>query len=462
MFAPEIYEERRNQLQERLRTGLLLFLGNDESPMNSPGNMHAFRQDSTFLYFAGVDYPGFSLLMDLDQGSTTLFADEPSLDAIIWTGMPPSVPELAWKAGISHAAPATKLADRLNKAVAQGRSIRFLPPYRAENKLKLFLLLGFHPEHQALTASVDFIKAIVEQRAYKIPEEIAEIERAVDLSVDMHTAAMRMARPGMAEAEIVARVTEIALASGSDLSHPIVATTHGEVIRNRYHDLILENGHMFLLNAGAETPHHYPGDLTSSFPVNRTFSARQKEVYQIVLNALQDSLGVLKPGLWFQDAHLTACKTLVAGLKALGLMKGSVDEAVAQGAHALFFPHGLGHMLGLDVHDMEDLGEEWVGYEGRPRSSQFGLKSLRLAREMRPGFVFTLEPGLYFIPELMDRWQADEKFTDFIDYPRLEPYRTFGGIRIGDNYMMQEHGVRRLGKPMPRIPSEIEVVRGRS
>jgi len=302
----------------------------------------------------------------------------------------------------------------------------------------------------------------VEQRVYKSPEELAEIERAVDLSVDMHMAAMRMARPGMAEAELLARVTEIALASGGELSHPVIATTHGEVIRNRLHDLVLENGRMFLLNAGAETLRHYSGDLTSAFPVNRTFSARQKEVYQIVLNAIQDSAAMLKPGVWFQDAHLAACKTLVAGLKDLGLMKGSVDEAVAQGAHALFFPHGLGHMLGLDVHDMEDLGEEWVGHEGRPRSHQFGLASLRLAREMRPGFVFTLEPGLYFIPELMDRWQADKKFTAFIDYPRLEPYRTFGGIRIGENHVMLDHGARRLGKPMPRVPSEMEVVRGGS
>jgi Xaa-Pro aminopeptidase len=457
MFAPELYEERRNRLRDKLRSGLLLFLGNDESP-----GMHAFRQESTFLYFTGVDYPGFSLLMDLDQDTTTLFADEPSLDTIIWTGMPPSLAELAWKAGISHGAPAVKLADRLRKAMAQGRAIHFLPPCRPEHKLKHFLLFGFHPDHQTLSASVDFIQAIVEQRAYKGPEELAEIERAVDTSVDMHTAAMRMARPGLSEAEIVARVTELALASGGELSHPIVATTHGEVIRNRSHDLVLENGRMFLLNAGAETPLHYAGDLTTSFPVNRTFSARQKEVYQIVLNALQDAVAALKPGTWFQDVHLQACKTMVAGLQALGLMKGSVDEAVAQGAHALFFPHGLGHMLGLDVHDMEDLGEEWVGYQGRPRSDQFGLKSLRLAREMRPGFVFTLEPGLYFIPELMDRWQAEKKFTRFIDYARLDPYRSFGGIRIGENHVLQEFGARRLGKPLPRVPSEIEVVRGGS
>jgi len=462
MFAPEIYEERRKRLQTKLGKGLVLLLGNEESPTEASGNLPVFRQDSTFLYFTGVDHPGFSLLMDLEQDATTLFSDEPSWDARIWTGVPPSLAELAWQAGIAHAAPGAKLASRLHKAIAEGRPVRFLPPFRPGNKLKLFLLFGFHPDHQALSASVDLIQAVVEQRIRKSPEEVAEIERAVDLSVDMHRAAMRMARPGMAEAEIVARATEIALASGGGLAHPIVATTHGEIIRNRHHDLILENGRMFLLNAGAQTARHYAGDLTSSFPVNRTFSARQKEVYQIVLNALQDAAALLKPGVWFQDIHLKACKTMVEGLKALGLMKGSVDDAVALGAHALFFPHGLGHLLGLDVHDMEDLGDEWVGYEGRPKSTQFGLHSLRLARELRPGFVFTLEPGLYFIPDLLDRWQSEKQFADFIDYPRLEPYRTFGGIRIGENHVLQEHGTRRLGKPMPRIPSEIEVVRGGS
>jgi Xaa-Pro aminopeptidase len=219
---------------------------------------------------------------------------------------------------------------------------------------------------------------------------------------------------------------------------------------------------LFLLHAGAEAPGRYAGDVTSTFPVNRTFSSRQKEVYQIVLNALTEAAGVLKPGTWFQDAHLRACKTIVEGLKALGLMKGDVDTAVAQGAHALFLPHGLGHLLGLDAHDMEDLGDEWVGHEGRPRSTQFGLHNLSLAREMAPGFTFTLEPGLYFIPELMDRWQADQKFAAFIDYPRLEPYRTFGGIRLGETHVMQEHGSRRLGKPLPRIPAEIEVIRSSS
>jgi Xaa-Pro aminopeptidase len=462
MFAPEIYEDRRNRLQATLKSGLLLFLGNEASTVNGPRSHHPFRQDRSLLYFTGVDQPGFSLLMDLDQDTTTLFGEEASLDAIIWTGPLPSAAELAWKAGITQVAPVSKLGDRLQKAQAQGRAIRFLPPRRAQTKLKLFLLFGLHPEHQLLSASVDFLRAVAEQRAVKSPAEIAEIERAVDVSVAMHLAAMRMARPGLSEAEILARVTEIALASGGDLSHPVVATTHGEVIHNLCHHVVLENNRMFLLNAGAETSGHYAADLTSAFPVNRTFSARQKEVCQIALNALQEAADVLKPGVWFQDAHLKACKAMVEGLKALGLMKGNVDDAVAQGAHALFFPHGLGHFLGLDVHDMGDLGDDWVGHEGRPRSTQFGLSALCLAREMKPGFVFALEPGLYFIPELMDRWQAEKKFKSFIDYPRLEPYRTFGGIRIGENHVMAEQGTRRLGKPLPRVPSEIEVVRGRS
>ncbi len=462
MFAPEIYETRRKRLQERIPSGLLLFLGNEEVPMNTPGLPHAFRQDSTFLYLTGVDHPGYALLMDLDAGTDTLFADEPSLDAIIWTGAPPAPAELAWKAGITQVAPTSKLTGRLQKAQGQGRTLRFLPPYRPENKLRLLLLLGLHPEHQALTASVDLVRAVAELRIRKTPEEIAEIERAVDVSVDMHHAAMRMARPGLLESEIVARVTEIALASGDDLCHPLVATTHGEVIRNRCHGVVLENNRLFLLHAGAETPERYAGDVTSTFPVNRTFSSRQKEVYQIVLNALAEATSTLRPGAWFQDAHLRTCKVMVEGLKNLGLMKGDVDAAVAQGAHALFFPHGLGHLLGLDAHDMEDLGDAWVGHEGRPRSAQFGLHNLSLAREMVAGFTYTLEPGLYFIPELMDRWQADQKFAAFIDYPRLEPYRTFGGIRLGETHVMQEHGSRRLGKPLPRIPAEIEVIRSSS
>lgn len=457
MFAPEVFEERRNRLQTRLQTGLVLLLGSGESPLERPGRGEGFRQDRTFLYLTGVDEPGFALLMDLDQGVTTLFGDEPPPEAQIWTGALPSLAELAWRAGITSAAPSTKLKSRLQKA--QGRTIRFLPPARAESRLKLLQLLGLLPEHQMAAVSTELVHVVAELQACKSPEEIAEIERATDLSVDMHLAAMRMARPGMAEWEIAARVAEIALASGYALSRSVVATTHGEIIRNPRHDVVLENGRMFLLTAGAETPQHYVGDITSSFPVNRTFSARQKEIYQIAWNALQAATAALKPGVPFQEVHRLACRTMVEGLKALGLMKGDANEAVAAGAHALFFPHSLGHLPGLDFHDMDEPGETWTGLEG---SARFDPAPHHLTGEMKPGVVFALEPGLYFMPGLIDRWQAEHRLAAFIDYPRLEPYRSFGGIRLGDNLVMLEHGARRLGKPIPRIPSEIEVVRGGS
>ena len=456
MFASQTYETRRDRLRARLGTGLVLLLGNEGPPA---GPM--FRQESTFLYFTGVDRPGFALLMDLDQGSATLYGDDPPPEAALWSGPLPGVGELASLSGLASAAPGAKLADRVKAALGQGRVIRFLPPTRPEHQLRLFLSFGFHPEHQALAASSDLVQAVVEQRACKSQEELAELERAADLSADMHLAAMRLARPGMTEAELAARMAEIALASGAELSQTIVATIHGEILRNPRHDLGLESGRMVLVQAGARSTRHYAGDLSSAFPVDRTFSARQKEVYQIVLHALQDTAAALKPGIRFQEAHLRACRSLVEGLQALGLMKGNADEAVACGAHGLFFPHGLGHMLGLDVEDMGDLGEAWAGYEGGPRPAQ-GPKPQHLVRELTPGSVFTLEPGLYLIPERMDRWRADQRFADFIDYPRLEPYRGFGGIRIGENYAMMEHGVRRLGKALPRIPGEIEVVRGRS
>ena len=451
MFAPEVYEERRNRLQERLRTGLVLLPGRGEADP-------AFRQESTFLYFTGVDQPGHALLLDLDQGTAILHGDEPAPEVLASTGLRPGVAELAWRAGLAQAAPFSKLADRLARAQAQGRPVHFLPPAGADARLQLFLLLGLHPERQAAAASAELGRAVAELRAVKDGPELAEIERAMDLSADMHLAAMRMARPGLMEAEIAARVTEVALATGSGLSHPVIATTHGEITHNRCQGVALDSTRLVLLNAGAQSPEGYAGDLTSTFPAGRSFSARQKELYQIVLNALADATAMLRPGVWFQDVHIRACKTLADGLKAMGLMKGDVDAAVAQGAHALFFPHGLGHMLGLDVNDMD--GGDWMGLEGRPRSAQFGLDRLRLARELKAGFVCTLEPGIYFIPHLMDRWQAEGRLAAFIDYPRLEPYRAFGGIRIGETCAVLEHGCRRLGKPLPRVPSEIEVIRG--
>ena len=296
-------------------------------------------------------------------------------------------------------------------------------------------------------------------RVYKSAEEVAEIERAVDTTVDMHLAAMAMARPGLRESDIAARVTEIALAAGGGLSFPVIATIHGETLHNHFHGNTLKPGDLFLLDAGAESAMGYAGDLTSTFPVDRAFTSRQRDVYQIVLDAHLAAVAAVKPGRPMREIHLLACRTLAEGLKGLGLMKGNLDDAVAQGAHAMFFQCGLGHMMGLDVHDMENLGEVWVGYEGQPKSTQFGLKSLRLARPLEPGFVITIEPGLYFIPELIRRWKAEGRFREFIDYDRLETFADFGGARIEEDLLVTADGHRILGKPRPRTISEVEAAR---
>lgn len=460
MFTAQTYVDRRARLQSALGSGLLLFLGNEESPMNYADNTYHFRQDSTFLYYMGVDQPGWAAVMDLDEGTTTAFADDLTLDAIVWTGVLPTVAELAARGGITRTEPAAALADAVSRATVAGRPVHFLPPYRPGNALTLFRLLGVHPDRTRKEASVDFIRAVVEMRAVKDAAEIAEIETAVNTTVDMHLAGMAMCRPGMKEADIAARVTEIALASGGNLAFPVIATIHGETLHNHYHGHTLEPGRLFLLDAGAEAPSHYAGDLTSTFPVAPSFTPRQKEIYDIVLSAHLAAVAALRPGVAFRDVHLLACRTLAEGLKGIGLMKGDLGEAVEQGAHAMFFQCGLGHMMGLDVHDMEDLGEEWVGYEGESKSTLFGIKSLRLARPLKPGFVFTVEPGIYFIPELMDRWKLERKFLDFIDYDRLDAYRDFGGVRIEEDFVVEANGCRVLGKERPRTAAEVEAVRG--
>jgi Xaa-Pro aminopeptidase len=454
MFTPERYSERRLRLQRQLGGGLLLFLGNDESPMNYADNSYPFRQDSSFLYYFGIDQPGYAALLDADTGETTVFADDLSLDDIVWTGLQPTVQEYAERAGLRATAPAGRLGAQLRSAVAAGRAIHFLPPYRPEHRLKLDALLGPGAE-----ASIPLIRAVAEMRIRKEPEEIAEIERAVNVSVAMHLAALGMVRPGLREAEIAARVTKVALAAGGGLSFPVIATVRGGVLHNHHYGNRLEAGQLFLLDAGAETASHYAGDLSSTCPVDRAFSPRQHELYSLVLRAHLAAVAALEPGRAFRDIHLLACRTLASGLKDLGLMKGDVDEAVARGAHALFFPCGLGHLMGLDVHDMENLGEVWVGYEGQPKSTQFGLKSLRLARELQPGYVLTVEPGLYFMPELQAQWRAERRFLDYLDYDAIAAFGNFGGLRIEENFLVTGTGARLLGQPKPRTGAELDAVR---
>ena len=459
MFAADTYTTRRARLIASMPSGLLLFLGNDDSPMNYTDNTYHFRQDSTWLYYFGVAQPGLAAVIDLDAGRTLVFGDDLGLDAIVWTGPQPSVAELAARAGVTETAAASALAAAISAARAGGRAIHYLPPYRGEHRLKIAALLGLSPEQTDTQASLDFVRAVVAMRVYKSDEEVAEIERAVDTTVDMHLAGMAMARPGLRESDIAAKVTEIALAAGGGLSFPVIATIHGETLHNHFHGHTLKSGDLFLLDAGAETAMGYAGDLTSTFPVDRTFTSRQRDVYQIVLDAHLAAVAAVKPGRPMREIHLLACRTLAEGLKGLGLMKGDLDDAVAHGAHAMFFQCGLGHMMGMDVHDMENLGEVWVGYEGQPKSTQFGLKSLRLARPLEPGFVITIEPGLYFIPELIRRWKAEGKFRDFIDYGRLDTFADFGGARIEEDLLVTADGHRILGKPRPRTIAEVEAAR---
>ena len=459
MFAAGTYADRRARLAASVPSGMLLFLGNGESPMNYADNTYPFRQDSTWLYYFGIDHPGLAAIVDLDEQRTVVFGDDLTLDAIVWTGPQPTVADLAAAAGVSESAPAGALTEVIGRARSGGRTIHYLPPYRDEHRVALAGLLGVPVIQADADASLDFIRAAVEMRSHKSAEEVAEIERAVNTSVDMHVAAMTMARPGLRESDIAARVTDIALAAGGGLSFPVIATIHGETLHNHYHGHTLAPGDLFLLDCGAETAMHYAGDLSSTFPVDTVFDSRQKDVYRIVLDAHLAAVAAVKPGRPFREIHLLACRTIAEGLKALGLMKGNLDEAVAQGAHAMFFQCGLGHMMGLDVHDMENLGEVWVGYAGQPKSTQFGLKSLRLARPLEPGFVLTVEPGIYFIPELIRRWKGEGRFFDFICYDRLEAFADFGGARIEENLLVTPEGHRILGKPRPRTIDEVEAIR---
>lgn len=459
MFNKLIYIQRRKTLIEKIGSGLVLLLGNDESPMNYADNGYHFRQDSSFLYYFGIDFPGLTGVIDVDNNQQIIFGNDFTIDDIVWMGPQPSIADRASEAGIEKTLPTSELPKMLHEAQKKGREIHFLPPYRAEHTLKLQHLLFLHPEMVQSKASLKLIRAVVSQREIKSLEEIIEIEKAVNLSVDMHIGAMQFARPGMTEAQVAARVYEIAHAANCEISFPIIATINGQTLHNHYHGNTLKSGDLFLLDAGAESEMHYAGDLSSTFPVDKTFTAQQKVVYEMSLKAHQAAIDQLAPGVAFRQAHLAACRSITTSMKELGLMKGNVEDAVAQGAHALFMPCGTGHMMGLDVHDMENLGEVWVGYDGEPKSTQFGLKSLRLAKTLKPGHVFTIEPGIYFIPELMDKWQGEGKFNEFINWAEVQKFRTFGGIRNEEDFLISATGVQRLGKPKPKTVEDVESIR---
>ncbi len=459
MFTTETYIKRRKKLKETVESGVILLPGNEESSMNYADNVYHYRQDSTFLYFMGMDYPSLAGIIDVDEGREILFGDNLGIDMIVWTGTQPTLEQRAEKYGLSDICPMEQLQNYLDEARKKGRKIHFLPPYRPENKIKLFNMLGIHPDKCGGEASLELVKAVIAQREIKSAAEIAEIDKAVNTSVDMHVAAMKMVRPGMKESEVAARVQEIAVAVGGNLSFPVIATINGQTLHNHYHGNTLKNGDLFLLDCGAETELCYAGDLSSTFPVDRKFTERQKEIYNIALEAHEAAIAMLKPGVPNREVHFAACRAIFEGMKAMGFAKGDTEEALAAGAHAMFMPCGTGHMIGLDVHDMEDLGEVWVGYDGEPKSTQFGLKSLRLGKPLKPGFVLTIEPGIYFIPELIDLWRSERRHTRFLNYDKLEQYKDFGGIRNEEDVLITEDGIKILGKPKPKTIAEVEAMR---
>jgi len=459
MFHNQTYIARRTHLKKQFSSGIILLPGNRDESRNFKDNTYPFRQDSSFLFYFGLSHSGLAGIMDLDEDTDRIYGNDLSIDDIVWMGYQPTIRERAERAGVTETGSLDDLAGALKAARAKGRTIHFLPPYRPENRMLLSRWLDIPFEKVNSAASVELIRAVVAQREIKTDEELAEIGRAVDTSVDMHTAAMEMVRPGMKESAVAARMEEIALAAGGASSFLPIATVHGETLHNHYHGNRMEEGQLFLLDAGAETAMGYAGDLSSTIPVSPRFSDRQKEIYTISLEAHDAAIRALKPGVPFRDIYYEASRRIVGGLKELGLMKGDTDEALRQGAHAQFFPCGLGHQMGLDVHDMEDLGEVWVGYDGESKSTQFGLKSLRLAKPLKPGMVLTIEPGIYFIPALMDLWRKEGRHTDFICYDRLVEWRSFGGIRNEENFVITETGARLLGKPKPKTIADVEALR---
>ena len=437
-------------------------MGNTEASINFKDNVYPFRQDSTFLYYFGIAAPDLAAVIDIDADRTTVFGDEMTLEDIVWMGRLETLKEKAEKSGVTDTRPANELAATLLHALENGRPIHFLPPYRQANAIRLANLTGMAIEQLAGSASTELIKAVVLQRSIKSDEEVVEMERAVDISVDMHLTAMRLAKPGITEQHLAAAVQQVTQQTGGTLAYPTILTVRGEVLHNHYHDNVLKEGDLVLNDSGAETAMGYAGDLTRTFPAGKTFTSLQKEVYQVVLNALESATQKLKPGVRYLDIHLHACRMLTEGLKALGLMRGDTDEAVAAGAHTLFFQCGTGHLMGLDVHDMEDLGEQHVGYTDtlRKDTSTFGLKSLRLGKELEAGYVLTVEPGLYFIPELIERWKSENKLAAFINYEKVASFKHFGGIRVEDDILITETGYRILGKPLAKTIAEIESIRG--
>ncbi|MHC5201422.1 aminopeptidase P family protein [Myroides sp. LJL119] len=458
MFSTQTYINRREVLTENLSSekGILLFLGNIENPINFKDNTYRFRQDSSFIYYFGIQEPNLAAIIDLDKNQTIIFGDEMSMDLIVWMGRQETLKQKSLQVGVTKTLAFNELGNYISLALSENRKVHYLPAYQSFNKILLSDLL--HQPISKLTPSQSFITSVVKQREVKEPQEILEIEKALQVSVDMHLLAMRMAKPGVKEYEIVSAIQHLAASRNCEQAYPSIVTVHGEILHNHYKLNTLESGQLLLNDSGAEVASGYASDLTRTIPVDPRFTPEQADVYNIVLNAFETAKSMLKPSVEFKTVHLKAAEVLSQGLIDMGIMKGNAQDAVANHAHTMFFQCGLGHMMGLDVHDMEDLGEQYVGYTPtmQKQTDQFGLKSLRLGKALKQGHVITVEPGIYFIPELITRWSEQQKYKEFINYDKLESFRNFGGIRIEDNFLITQDSYRLLGPELIKTVKEIE------
>ena len=459
LFCQQTYIKRRETLRKRIGSGLILLMGNNDSPMNYPSNVYKFRQDSCFLYYFGQHREGLVGVIDADEGKEYLIGNDIDIEDIVWFGQVDSVADLAAQCGVAHSAPMSQLAQLVEKAKGQGRKIHFLPPYRHDIQIQLMDLLGIHPSQQRQQASVELIKAVVDQRAVKTEEEIAEIEKACAIGYEMHTTAMRLCQPGVTEQYIAGVISGIASSKGCITSFPSILSMHGEIMHGYPSPRPLEAGRLMLCDAGAETNENYCSDNTRTTPISGTFTQRQRDIYNIVVECHDNALSIAAPGVKWWDVHFGVARLMTERLKELGLMKGDTDEAVRNGAHAMFMPHGLGHMMGMDVHDMEGLGQTYVGFdeEVQPNLEQFGTNFLRCGRRLQEGWVMTDEPGIYFIPALIDEWRAKGINKDFLNFDLLETYKDFGGIRLEDDILITKEGCRFLGdKLIPYHTKDVE------
>lgn len=460
MFSKQTYISRRAELKKLVKSGIIILFGNNESPANFPNNgYHPFRQDSTFRYYFGQNRDGLVGVIDIDNDIETLIGDDIAIDDIVWYGAVDSVHDMAKQVGVDNSAPMSSLRTITNDALRQKRTVHFLPPYRYDIKLQIFDLLGIHPNQQKEAASMPLIQAVVKMRSTKSAEEIEELERAAVIGYKMHTTAMAGCKPGVIEKELAGRLDGIANGLGSMVSFPTILSQHGEIMHGAPSAQPLEAGRLMLCDAGAETMEGYCSDNTRTTPVSGKFTQRQLEIYSIVCDAHDYALKVAKPGMKWWDVHFGVCRLITDRLKELGLMKGDTEDAVREGAHAMFLMHGLGHMMGMDVHDMESFDQINVGFddEVRPNLEQFGTNCLRMGRRLQEGFVVTDEPGIYFIPQLIDEWKAKGLYKDFINYDKLETYKDFGGIRIEDDLLITKDGCRFIGKDrIPYRPKDVE------